>query len=151
MRLYFSHRRLFDYGIAAIVTFAARIISLPHGPVFYWPTGSGLQTFALAVAASAASLLGFVLAANTFLISHTQHRRLSILRHSGGFKQLIDIMSSNLWRLLALAVYSGAITLISTEFESVALDLLLFLIAANIISFSVLIWATMSVLAVPLD
>jgi len=74
-----------------------------------------------------------------------------MLRRSGGFTQLIDIMKSSLWRLLILTIYAGAVSLIILPFEKAALEILMFILTLNVISLSSLIWATMSVLAIPLD
>jgi len=151
MRFYFKHRLFFDYTLGFIAALSVKLQLAPFGEIFQWPADAAFQTFSLTIAASSATLLGFVLAANTFLISHTQHHRLSMLRRSGGFTQLIDIMKSSLWRLLILTIYAGAVSLIILPFEKAALEILMFILTLNVISLSSLIWATMSVLAIPLD
>lgn len=150
MKIYFKYRRYIDYFTATAV---AIIVFQPFltVPVLRWPTDEGFIALTLAIAGSSASLLGFVLAANTFLISHTQHRRLNLLRKSAGYVQLINIMKSNLWRLLALTILSGVSSLVAPAFIQFALIAITFVLALSLISLATLIWATMAVLAIPLD
>ena len=96
MNAYFAYRRTIDLALALAVSVLVATQPFASVAFFRWPSQSEFSVLMLEVAASSASLLDFVLAANIFLISHTQHRRLSLLRKSAGFKQLIDIMKSSL-------------------------------------------------------
>ena len=150
MKIYFKNRRYIDYftaAIFAIMIFQPFVII----PVLRWPTNEGFIALTLAIAGSSASLLGFVLAANTFLISHTQHRRLNLLRKSAGYVQLISIMKSNLWRLFVLTILSGVSSLVDPAFIQFALIAITFVLVLSLIALATLIWATMAVLAIPLD
>lgn len=151
MRTYFNNRIAYDYAgsllIALIIVFEAYIPL--H--LFQWPSAETVPAMALSIAASSASLLGFVLAANTFLISHTQHRRLSLLRKSAGFAQLLDIMKSSLWRLFILTLIAGAGALTAPIHLHAVLIVIAFMISLSGLALAALIWATMSILAIPLD
>lgn len=151
MKLYFSHRRLVDYLLAVLIASLVHIQPFAYIGLLAWPSAELSSSFSLSVSASSASLLGFVLAANTFLISHTQHRRLTMLRKSEGFSQLLQIMRSNLWRLLFLTIYAGVSSLIATQFLEVMMVGLAFAVTLSLIAFAALIWSTMAVLSIPLD
>jgi hypothetical protein len=149
MKHYFNYRRAIDYAIAILTGYFALSNFSIVGTVFIWPTGDFYRNLMLSVSASGASLLGFVLAANTFLISHTQHERLLILRNSRGFGQLLEIMRSSLWRLLTLVICAGLGSLVApnlTQMISVSVLVLTILCVLSLVN---LIWATMSILAVP--
>lgn len=150
MIFYFNNRRWIDY-IAA--TFVVAVIFNPsfHLSIFRYPSDELFVNLMLSIAGSSASLLGFVLAANTFLISHTQHRRLNLLRKSAGYGQLINIMESNIWRLFFLTLLSGVSSLTATGFTQFALMIIAFMLVISSIALATLIWATMAVLALPLD
>ena len=151
MRIYFNHRRVADITISICI---CAFLFYPPAKiliVFTTPQNEALSDLLLATATSSASLLGFVLAANTFLISHIQHDRLSLIRQSGGFRQLVDIMRSSLWRLLTLTIYSGAGVLIDSSWEIPMLVGLTFLFVFSVISISTLIWSTMAILSIPLE
>ena len=148
MKIYFNNRQLIDYFVALAITAGVFFQSAFSFNIFIWPTGETLIEFCLGVATGSASLLGFVLAANTFLISHTQHKRLGMLRNSDGFSQLIDIMSSNLWRLLVLTFTAGLCSLVTPPFSRYALCGVLFILVLTGMALATLIWSTMAVLSI---
>jgi len=151
MRFYFNHRKITDYTIAMLAALFVLIQPYRSHQFFNWPQGEGFYTLMLTIGGAGASLLGFVLAANTFLISHTQHDRLKILRQSDGFIQLLEIMKSNLWRLLVLTLVAGLSSIVVPSWTHAALAIVTFLLTLSICALSTLIWSTMSVLAIPLD
>lgn len=151
MTHYFRHRKILYLLIS--LSICAAIYAQPLGElkVFEWPAQVDFRALMLSLSASGASLLGFVLAANTFLISHTQHRRLTLLRRSAGYKQLLEIMRSSLWRLFALMIYAGVGSLTSAAFIHLVLIGAGFLITFTAVGLATLIWSTMATLSIPLD
>lgn len=115
MRFYLKYRRVSDIIIAILAT-----IALNRAPnslhVFGALHGQDLQNFALCVIGTAASLLGFSLAASTFLISHLQQPKFDIIRNAKSYHQLPEIVSSNLWRLFFCTVSGGALAFAKADF-----------------------------------
>lgn len=151
MKAYFNYRRAIDLSIAIVTALLAYTQRDTVSPIFIWPNPSSFQSLMVNVSASSASLLGFVLAANTFLISHTQHRRLALLRQSAGYEQLLQIMRSNLWRLFWLMLYAGIGSLLSPHVMLPALIGLVFALALAATGVATLIWSTMATLSIRID
>lgn len=151
MRFYFRFQTMAEAIIAFAVSITFYLLSDRWTGIFEWP-GSGLQAdLMLAVMGLSASLLGFVLAASTFLVSHIQHPELSTLRKSKGYLHLLRNIRSSLWKLLALTVCAGLMTPVDTNTFREISPFLIFLIAWNLLTLIALIWATIAIVSLPLS
>lgn len=103
--LYFKRRRFFDYIFSALFT-----VALLHANRFGLHlralTSADFLTISLSIFSTAASLLGFVLAAATFLATQVRSAEFSILRNSNSYKDLQALISSSLWKLFFLTTFS---------------------------------------------
>ena len=115
MKFYLRCRRFADIIIAILATIA--LYRAPNSlHVFAVLRGQDLQNFALCLIGAAASLLGFSLAASTFLISHLQQPKFDIVRNAKSYHQLSEIISSNLWRLFFTTIAGGALAFARGDF-----------------------------------
>ena len=146
MKIYFSYRHLIDYlaaSLAALI-FYKFVNSINLG--FRWPDDA--DRVASAIMGVAASLLGLVLAASTFLVGHVQNDRFKLLREARSSAQFPSLVKSCLWRLLALTVVSGISGLTAnSSFKDIAM-LLTFLIVLSIIALSALVWVTGAIISI---
>ena len=99
------------------------------------------------ISASSLALVGFVLAASTFLISFTQREELSLLRNSAGYRQLIEIIRSSMWRLLALAVIAGLSAVIAPDYQELASSIVLFFVSMALLATGTMTWSTLAILS----
>ena len=148
MKMYFSYRHFFDYltaSLASVIFYKfANFIVLG----FRWPADADRVAFASAIMGVAASLLGLVLAASTFLVGHVQNDRFKILREARSWNQFPSLVKSCLWRLLALTVVSGISGLTEkSSFQDIA-TLLVFLIVLSIMALSALVWVTGAIISI---
>ena len=60
----------------------------------------------VSVSTISATLLGFSMASGSFLMTQMKSEEFSLIRKSKGFSQLLDILSSCLWRLFFLVIAS---------------------------------------------
>lgn len=149
MRYYFLHRRLADLLIATLLTALVTAIPRTISP-FQAPSPQQYTDIGIAILGVSASLLGLVLAASTFLISHLQHPRFRLLRSAKSYKQLPELVSSNLWRFL-LTTLATAITLfIKDSFLTFGLVVILFLACWTLTTFSALLWVVVQIYSIPL-
>lgn len=150
MSLYFRHRRLLD--VAFSLTLVLLIFYYPNRPiVFSYPDKSTREDLAIAVLGTSASLLGFVLAASTFLISHIQGPRFFILRKSRSYIQLPQLVGSNLWRLLLLTIVSGLMNTLQPQLLSISLKILVFIILWSLSALVALLWVVIKIYSIPLQ
>jgi hypothetical protein len=147
-RWYFKHHRAAELSFSAAVA-AVFFAFRDNARVLVWPEAGQRTDIMLSIMGLSASLLGFVLAASTFLISHVQHPRLELLRDSGGFQQLMRAIGSSLWRLLLLTLCSGMMAVATDGAFKALVPAITFLITLNVLSLSTLIWATMAILKIP--
>lgn len=148
MRYYFRYRRIVDFAFALSLT-----LLVFHAPdaiqIFIHVSADTRQNLALSMIGTGSSLLGFILAASTFLISHIQDQRFELLRSSKSFYQLHEIISSSLWRLLALTVGSGLLLFTNDQHLLLFLMTLHFLIVWSLAALSVTIWTVLRIYAIP--
>lgn len=151
MTVYFRYHLAFD----VIVSMAASLIFYFLAPQidlgFAWPSLAERTAFLSALMGASISLLGFVIAASSFLVSHLQHERFALVRSSKSWSQFISLTKSSLWRLLILAVYSGACIFVIPDYYSLWAVGLIFLSSLTVAALSALIWAVTAIFAVPLD
>lgn len=150
MRFYFRYKMILDHIISISVASILVIIN-KYSSILSGVDQEKYFQFLMMISASGISLLGFVLAASGLLISHVQNERMSIFRNSTGFKQLLMIMKSALWRLLYLSILS-ILCIFINENEGVLIAMsLLYLGNLVILSIASLIWSTMAILSIPVD
>lgn len=149
MRLYFRNRKSLDLVFSFFLCLF--IFYYPNRPIiFSYPEISAREDLAIAILGTSASLLGFVLAASTFLISHIQGPRFSILRNSRAYIQLPQLVGSNLWRLLLLTIFSGLINTLQPQFMLFGIKILVFIISWCLTTFIALLWVVIKIYSIPL-
>lgn len=105
--LYLTHRLKCDAGFS--LSLLSACLFLPHlkFSAFSWVSISESSSVYLAVFGTAATLLGFVIASFTFLITHMRSREFQIIRESRSYGQFLSICRSAMWRLAVLMIVSG--------------------------------------------
>lgn len=151
MRFYFNHRRSTDFVLGVLVALSVYFQPIRAPALFLWPTGGAFQSFMLAVSGSSVTLVGFVLAASTFLITHTGQPRFAVLRESAGYGQLLEIVRSTMWRLIALTIFGGVGALTGVIYQQAALSTLSFFVIWALCGIVTLIWSTLSILGIRTD
>lgn len=150
MRFYFRYRIRLDLIIS--VTGAICVWMPPKGlDIFQRISFSSLEAFSLTILNTSASLLGFVLAASTFLISHIQHPRFSVVRKAVSYIQLPRLIASSLWRLLSLTVASGLLVFVNPNIASTALAVVVGLIIWAFMALWATLWIVIRIYSIPLD
>jgi hypothetical protein len=149
MRYYFRFRFYADLSVAACTTLLLIFIE-PRLGLFRDLDGSARESFGLALFSTSATLLGFVLAASTFLISHIQHPRFAILRNADSYGQLPDLVGSNLWRLALTSICGCLVFFIDDKYSSIALLITAFLITWELVAFAAVLWVIIKIYKIPL-
>ena len=147
---YLKCRSIADLMLATIVTYVIFGVHW-NTMLFLQPTGEVLRSLLLNISSSAVSLLGFVLAANTFLISHIKNKRFMPITSGNSFLQLVGIMKSCTWRLFFLSVSSAAATIVEVDYGQFVVIVSVWLVIYNTIALAVLIWATMAILSIRVE
>lgn len=151
MRTYFNYRILIDYTVALSVSVLICLWPSWESALFCWPEIETYRALMVHVSASAASLLGFVIAAATFLVSYKGGESLEFIRKSKAYAQLLSIIKSSIWRLFVLAAFSGLCIIIMPEYHRAALIVLSFLGMLNLSGLAALIWSTTAIISLPSD
>lgn len=148
MKVYFAYRSAIDYasGLLSAAFFHILVNQIDLG--FHWPGDTDRVALASAIMGIAASLLGLVLAASTFLVGHVQHNRFRMLREAQSWTEFPRLVKSCLWRLFILTIFSGICSLASdNRFESVA-PILVFCVTVTSMSVAALIWVTSAIISI---
>lgn len=149
MKLYINYRMIFDYSLSSLfcIIFLENVDIKDLG--FRWLDDQNRVAFASGLMGVAASLLGLVLAASSFLVTHVQGDRFKPIRREGSWSEFASLTRSCLWRLLFLTIFSG-ISILSTDdnFKYIAV-LLIFLIVLVLLALSTLIWVTTAIISIP--
>jgi len=148
--LYFRNRLIYDFIISCIFVIIHVIATKSNGNIFVSLSDGDLKTFSLAVFGAAVSLLGFVLAAGTFLISHAQNDASDILRRSASFKDLPKLIASSIWRLAWLSIFTLLLFFTGTSSRYIVLAGVVFLIVFSGSALGALTYIIMKMLGVPL-
>lgn len=119
--------------------------------LFQIPGRQILNDFALSLMATAASLLGFVLAASTFLISHLQQSKFTLIRISKSYYQLPEIISSSLWRLFYLTLSSGLILFVDLRIYYYAIIFITFIISWTLLALATSLWIVLKIYSIPVE
>lgn len=144
---YLNNRRPLDSILSLLIA-----VSCTYAPeelsCFSWIAQNELSTVCLSLFGAAATLLGFVMAAATFLAAHVRAEEFKILRNSTSYLQLIEIFGSAVWRLAFMMIAA----LIASRCHGDRLQ------AANLVTLLsscytasailTLIWATMGILKI---
>jgi hypothetical protein len=146
---YFRNRRAIDVGIALFGVALHLIARKIPGSIFLTLSDADLKGLDATIFSTATSLLGFVLAAGTFLIAHVKGAEFGILRRSKSFRELPKLIASAIWRLFGLALASGLSLLTGPALHPFALIMLAFTTIWSALSLAALTWIVMRILAVP--
>lgn len=147
---YLNHRGFLDLTLSLVVGLLVWVqpSAIPH--IFVWQDGEGLREMLLAVAASSLTLMGFVLAASTFLVSHLAHEQFTLIRQSGGYRQLLQIIRSTMWRLLLLSGVAGLSALAAPDYRNAAITSVAFCVSMATLGTLTLTWAILATISLPL-
>ncbi len=145
---YLNNRRPVDL-LATGVTVAS-CISLPKIGItlFIWVSKPDLPSIFLSIFGTAATLLGFVIAASTFLTAHVRTAEFDILRNSKSYNQLLAIFSSSMYRLALLMFISTVLSRSNAQFAQTSNIIVLSSACYATPAMLILIWATIRILAV---
>jgi len=121
-----------------------------NGNLFTALSNTDIKALSMGIFGASVSLLGFVLAAGTFLISHAQNNAFEILRKSKSFCELQSLISSSIWRLFWVAVSSLLIFFTKGHLLAAVLGLMVFLIVIAGLALAALMYIIIKMLGVPL-
>lgn len=148
MKYYFRHRVVLDILIAIASTYIVFYWS-DRPKIFHFSSNSSLENFSFYLFSTAASLLGFILAASTFLVSHIDHPRFELIKLSKSYKQLSLLMSSSLWRLFWTMILSGLMPFFNQQYVQLAVVGLLYSITLTLFSIAATLWVIINVFSIP--
>lgn len=149
MSFYFRRRLIIDYLTGIIVVATIWFGSDDHLGTFRWLDADGWQTVMLDLAGTAASLLGLVLAAGTFLIGLVQRSRYDLLRKSKGWLGFHELFKSCIWRLFFLMTLTIIASLVHHDISKGASLIIAFQSVVSFASLAALLWAMLAIMAVP--
>jgi len=144
---YLNNRRPIDLALSLAVVVLCLYFPEKWSP-FCWVVQGDISTVCLSLFGTAATLLGFVIAAATFLAAHVRADEFSILRNSTSFLQLIEIFGSAVWRLAFMMIASIIASRCQGQFLQAANIITLFSSCYAGPALIMLIWATMSILKI---
>jgi hypothetical protein len=102
----------------------------------------------LALFTASGAMLGFVLAASTFLLGHVENERFALLRRSGGWAEFPRLVRSCIWRLMALTAVTYICTFTKGSVFIAISPLIVFIGMLTLMSLSALIWVTTSIMSI---
>ncbi|MCT2399839.1 hypothetical protein [Novosphingobium mangrovi (ex Huang et al. 2023)] len=102
----------------------------------------------LAIFGVAASILGFVLAASTFLVGHVQDKRFDLLRKSKSWQEFPRLVKSSIWWSFTLTVVSGIFSLLRYDVFIFISPIYVFVVCNTLISLGALIWVVIAILSI---
>jgi len=144
---YLNNRRPVDLVLSLMIV--ALCIYVPEKwSLFSWVAARDISTVCLSLFGTAATLIGFVIAAATFLASHVRADEFSIIRNSRSYSQLIEILGSSVWRLAFMMIVSVIASRCHEKFLLTANIITLFSSCYAGPAFITLIWATMGILKI---
>lgn len=148
MKTYIKLRTIIDYLLATV--FAFYVYWRPNISIhfFTWPSFEDFSGIAREISSVSFSLLGFVFAANVFLISHIQNDNLRLIRGEGSYRQLVDIMSSAIWRLLLLGILSLLSMFMGREIFHFTLAALAGVSLLSFLAIVTLVWVSVEILKI---
>lgn len=150
MRYYLKYRRVVD-PIVSILCTAATFFSPKWAQVFSPLSISSRENLAFCLIGTSASLLGFVLAASTFLISHIQNPKYDMMRKSKSYYQLSQIVSSSLWRLFFCTISAALILFVKIQYMPLALMFVFAVVVWTLIALATAIWMVLRVYSIPTE
>lgn len=148
--MYFKFRLLMDYSLAILT---ACIFGHPTWRLspFIRPDSPQLHAIYLELFSVSATVLGFVLAASTFMISQVEKPKFALLRGSRSYGQFPSLIRSKLWRLTALMAASGLALFVDKSFDRVLAVVMLFLVTLALLSLIAMLWVAAKIIAIPPD
>ena len=148
MICYFSNRLIFDYLIACALSIFTCFLHPNAVSLFTWPASERFSEIMMVTMQTAAGILGFVLAACTFLVNHVQSERFRVLVDAGGWKQFPMLIRSTLWRLIILIILSSMAAFSSIDLLRLWACLVLLVVVLNVMALAALIWVTSEILKI---
>lgn len=146
---YYKHRIFYDTAISIVVLFIHLLATRIPGNLFVRLDANSVTNLATNIFTTSASLLGFVLAASTFLVSHIQHNAFAILRQSKSAPELARLIASALWRLFGLTMLSFLLIISGPSIVAATLASVVFFTAWSALALAALTWIVVAILAVP--
>lgn len=128
-------------------TFAVR--KLGQGALFTTLSDNDTRNILLSLFTTAASLMGFVLAAGTFLVSHVRDDAFSVLRRSRSYPQLNKLISSAIWRLFGLSAASLAMLIAGPKLILLEKIAVIYFVSWSGLSLAAMTWIVMQILSIP--
>jgi hypothetical protein len=147
VRYYFRFRSIVDLIASAALT--ALIFSGEIKSIIKELPSTDVNSYVLSLFSISSSLLGFVFAASTFLVAHIQHERFEVIRRAGAYTQLASLVSSSIWRLLALTI-GTAVFPFAIQAHPMAI-LVTFCSIWSTWALAALLWAVLRIYAIPLE
>lgn len=145
---YFQFRVIFDYAFAIGSVIVIYFLNLNGYLDWSKINTADFRYISGLLFQVSTGLLGFVLAAGTFLVTHVNQQRFDFLRSSKGWKQFPDLLSSSLWRLFVLSLASAISCVIRDSLVSSFSYILAFLCVLVVCSTCALIWVNNEILRV---
>lgn len=149
MTTYFKYRVIIHCALALSIVLLFVVIINSNYKVFFWLTVADRTAFLVGLMGASISLLGFVVAASAFLVSHLQHERFVLIRQSRSWSQLVGTIKSSLWRLLALATYAALCVFAEPQNFRLWATGLVLLSTLTVTTLSTLIWTMTAIYALP--
>lgn len=146
---YFRYRIVVDYVLGLLSLLIYHNSGYIACGIFNGLQKTDLRDFAETLFSTATSLLGFVLAAGTFLVSHVQNRSFDVLRQSSSYVELPRLIGSAIWRLSGLAAASLLLIVAGEKLNSYALAICIFMIVMSASAVIALTWIVVRILHVP--
>ena len=145
--MYFKYRFIIDIAASAAVVIIIKYLRSPIR-IFDSLDADGLRDFLIGLFATSTALLGFVLAASTFLISKTESKRFDLLRKSQSYPLLLRIFTSSLWRLWLLTCSSVIAVFAASSWQIIFEHLILFFGLFAFFGISSLIWVSAKIIRI---
>lgn len=150
MKLYLKFRRIFDPALSFII--AIFLFYAPSKPlIFHSPGVQNRESISYCLIETSASLLGFILAASTFLISYIQTERFSLIRRKQSYEQLSNILSSTLWRLFYLMIFGVLFFFFDDTYFRFSLAIATFFIIFSMLSLATSLYVVLKIYSLPID
>lgn len=146
---YYRYRLRCDALVSAVAAILCHIFIRSEFAIFDSAGSAQVKASVLNLFATSASLLGFVIAAGTFLIGHVKGDEFKVLRSSKSYAELPRLISSSIWRLLFLTVFSLLASVVREDVLRNIAPLLVFLACWSLMALSALTWVVTRILAIP--
>lgn len=148
VRIYFRYRFFIDLLSTCLICVLTYIYTNQNYHLFVEISVDKSQQPLNSIFQVSSSLLGFVLASVTFLFYHIKNPEFLIIRNSRSYRDLLDLFSSAIWRLLFLTIVSLLASISSKYVINIWVYFTLFVAVMALTSLCALIWVTIRILKV---